>query len=699
MEFRNEYLTIPCADLGGENPLPAFRTRKPKLFNIVGKFPKRYEEGAGVHMKVLPYTVQDRYNRTLRPTKLKCLTLENEYLRAKFLPEYGGRLHSLYDKKRAQELLFTNTVIQPANLAIRNAWLSGGIEWNIGSIGHTYTTCDNVYAAELSDGEGNTFIRIYEFERLKSIFWQADFHLPEGSPHLMVHVKMVNPFPVDTTTYWWSNIAVTDNGRTRVFNSGENAVCVVGTEMSFGKIPYELECMPCDVSYPSRAARSFDFFVQENSTDECTWEASSYDNGTLFYERSTPPLLCKKLYTWGNHAGGRHWQEYLSEPGKGYYAELQAGIAPSQLHDKIFPANTVYEWTQCFGGTVCDTELAYSDNYFTARAHVGEIINSRISADDILALDKKLAELARLPVSADQILHTGSGFGAVEAIRMARDGDGDVPASMCFPESAIGKKEYPWRHLIENGTLPENDPRHYTVSFMTSEKWLPHISASLEREGGRSWYSLMHYGIAIYDGANHTKYAADAYSDEDNTRRCEAAEAAWLESVSLTPSIIVYRNLAVLELQRGNTAKAVEYYDKALALPGINDDLGVYAEYLLLLAEIGESEKGWKIYSELPENLKSADRIRIASALLAVKLEYFEHVEKILSEPFITIREGEETPTDIWGEMETRKLARSRGLEPTPELLSELTEEIWATKTPPAEIDFRQSTNREIKYR
>ena len=208
MKIKCELFEIPTAPMGGVNPLPQFRKRKPEAVGYDERFPAELREELGFITKVLPYLSQDRYNRDRKNKKLKSVVLENEYLIARFLPEYGGRLHSLYDKTLGRELLFTNSVIQPCNLAIRNAWLSGGIEWNIGCFGHTYTTCDNVFAAILKDKEGNDFLRIYEFERNKSIFWQVDFHLPDGSRHLISHVKMVNPFDKDTTTYWWTNIAV-----------------------------------------------------------------------------------------------------------------------------------------------------------------------------------------------------------------------------------------------------------------------------------------------------------------------------------------------------------------------------------------------------------------------------------------------------------------------------------------------------------
>jgi len=293
MSLRQSVKIINGAPIEGVNPLPKFRGRKPNIPKTDSGFPESLKECLGCHTKTLPYTVQDRYSRKRIPLRLKCVTLENEYLRAEFLPEYGGRLYSLFDKVNSVDLVMRNPVIQPANLAIRNAWLSGGIEWNIGSIGHTVTTCDNVFCAMLKDKEGNDFLRIYEFERMKSVFWQADFHLPEGSKHLIVHVRAVNPYDTDTTTYWWSNVAAVDEGGTRVLASGESIISFIGGEMHYERLPY-INAMPgADVSYPSNATRSFDFFIQPNTPDECTWEAAAFLDGVTLYERSTPTLASK----------------------------------------------------------------------------------------------------------------------------------------------------------------------------------------------------------------------------------------------------------------------------------------------------------------------------------------------------------------------------------------------------------------------
>lgn len=701
MKIRCEAFEIPTAPMGGVNPLPQFRSRKPNEFKADSSLPEELNRDLGNMTKVLPYLTQDRYNRQREVKGLKSIVLENEYLIARFLPEYGGRLHSLYDKRAKRELLFANTVIQPCNLAIRNAWLSGGIEWNVGCFGHTYTTCDNVFAVIMNDGEGNDFLRIYEFERNKSVFWQVDFHLPDGSPHLISHVKIINPFDKDTSMYWWTNIAVPDDRKTRVLASNKHVISFVDNACSYERLPYLRAFEGKDMSYPVNASRAFDFFIQKDKDGECTWEAAAYSDGTVFYERSTAPLYYKKLFCWGNHKAGDHWQEFLSEgEGTGYYAEIQAGIAPSQLHDHAMPKNSKYEWTQCFGGASLEKERLYDENYDSAVEYFDGYLDGVMSAEDIKALDERLTVLANLTPSTSDMYHRGSGFGAVEIMRMKKDLDGAAPESMIFPEDTIGECEALWLRLLEDGVIKDADPRSIQKSYMISPKWFERIFASLKTEEGYNWNSLLHAGVAVYEYHNVAVTAKLSYSEEENSRQTEKARELWLASVKEKENYWAYRNLAVLEQQAGNPHLTEKYYDCAIACEGAFDDFALVSEYMCFLVKAKKFEKLWQLYLSLPENCKTVDRVKISTAQAAVKLNKLEYLEGFFLEEHYDVREGESSLTDVWFEYCALKMAKERGIEsPTSAEIDALVDEAWDLYPPNKAIDFRMSQDKKDRYR
>ena len=699
MKIKNEIFEIRGARINGANPLPAFRKRKFNVSNTSPDFPEYLKEGLAHLSKPLPYLVQDRYSRKREPMKLKSFVLENEYLIARFLPEYGGRLHSLYDKKQKRDLLFTNPVIQPGNLAIRNAWLSGGIEWNIGNFGHTYTTCSTVYSAILTAPDGNEFLRIYEFERNKSIFWQVDFHLPDGSPYLISHVKMINPFNRNTTTYWWSNIAVPTDEHTRVLASNRSIISFVKDGMQYDTLPKVSAFENTDVTYPNNAPYAFDYFIQKNEDGESTWEAAAYDDGVVFFERSTAPLYYKKLFCWGNTDSGRHWQEFLSDgPGTGYYAELQAGIAPSQLHDKLLPKNSKYEWTQVFGGMKLDEKNLFGD-YNAACDYFDSALNSLLTADGINALNEKLLPLAEIPVKEENIITRGTGFGALEIMRMEIDKDGTAPTSMLFPADNISGEEEAFLTLLKTGRLPKTDPREIPVSYMTSPKWIKRLRAAAEKEDA-SWNELLHYGIAVYEYQNTEVYLNESFDERESAEQTRIATEAFKASLSRKQNAWALRNLAILASDNDDKVAAEEYYDKALLIEGVFDDYALASEYLDFLVKAEKFEKAYRIFETLPEDLKARDRIRITVSKAAIKTRQFAFVEEFLNEEHYDIQEGETTPTDVWFEYSAIKLMEKDGVkDPDRDTFNEYIDRAWDECPPDPKIDFRMVKAKNKKYR
>ncbi|MDO4740257.1 MAG: DUF5107 domain-containing protein [Eubacteriales bacterium] len=700
MSITVQIMTIPGAPVEGTNPLPIFHNKIEVDFPAAPEFPQELREDLGNRTPVLPYTLQDRYSRRRVPLRKKAIVMENEFLRAVFWPEDGGRLHSLYDKKNGAELLMSNPVYQPGNLAIRNAWLSGGIEWNFGTLGHHARTCDSIFAAVLRDEQGEPFLRMYEYDRTKEALYQMDFYLPEGSPLLYSHVKLINPFDVDSTCYWWTNIAIPEDGATRVLSSTEMAIVLGADEgVTYEKVP-EISLFPGkDLSYPHNATRGFDYFFQAPQGTKSAWEAGAYSDGLVFFDRSTAPLLYHKMFCWGNHAAGKHWQEYLSKPGAGYYIEIQGGIARSQVHDKLFPARSTIEWSQCFGGMRLDRAQLHQPSFAGANAYLGGYIDEAIGEEELLRLDALFARRAKLRMNESELVHMGSGWGALEQLRIAREGGRPFPESMFFPMASIGPEQYPWLALLEQGELPEEAPEQIPVSWMVSEKWLPLLEKSLQRR--ECWNALLHYGVMLAEMMDRTHTAVPASRWGRYPEFRARARKALERSVELCPSVWALRCLACLAKEENDWPQAEACYDRVFALDAAQVDFAFAAEYMRWLNEQGKYEKAWALYSSLPAEHRAVERVQINAAQAAVKLRRLDEAEEIFRrEEYADIREGECSLTDIWFELCALKMAAERGIDdPQGEALEALIDEAWEQCPPPAQIDFRMSYDRKRKYR
>lgn len=672
-EIRIEILNIYGAPLDGENPLPVFRNRNHDMeINCIEPFPedKKSKFGTDTGYRVLPYRVQDRFTRKRIPMQFKMIVLENSVLKAAFLPEMGGRLISLIDKRLGKELLSRNPIFQPGNLAIRNAWFSGGIEWNIGQIGHTFHTCSPLFAAIVRGKDGEQFLRIYDFERCKRLFWQIDFYLPEDSPVLYAYTRIINPNKEDTPMYWWTNIAVPETPGVRIFSSAEDVIYndhgIISGAKGFGyaKMPVLPTLPGKDFSYPYNSDFSNEYFFQ-SYPQKMLWEAAAYEDNKLFFEASTERLRYRKMFCWGNHNGGRHWQEFLSEPGNAYL-EIQAGLAPTQLHGIDMPAEAVWDWTQVFGGTNIETQDVHDKDWFKAKVHVENEIHRIISELDIYK--KEAYFKANADIVPEEILHTGLGWGALENQRMLMGNEVRVPSGCTFPISTMGEEQYPWLYLLQTGKMYERSVSQLPGAWMVQKEWKQLLFSSIENEDGCNWYALLHAGVMAFE---------DGQSD--------TAENLWKQSIEKKESVWAYRNLAVARNMDGDLQSAINYMSKAMEMPEALSDSAIVKEYLELLTAANRYSEAWDVYIQLPVSIQNAERVRLIAGTIAIELDNNDFEAKLFEYDYACIREGETILTDLWFRYTANMLAKEKGIIADSELLGYVKQNY----EPPVNVDSR----------
>lgn len=671
MSVKHAIRSIPGAAAPEENPLPHFRDRNPhKRFVSDGTLlPEELERlGENTGFRVLPYTMQSTYTKERQIRDYETLVLENEHLRAEFLPQYGGRLYSLFDRDKNRELLFKNPIFQPANLAIRDAWFSGGIEWNIAQTGHSYTTCDDVYFARMKTPEGEEFLRMYDYVRTTGLFWQVDFHLPKHARALYIHVRILNHRAEAVPLYWWTNTAIPEERRVRVFScTGEviyinpNTLQKEGDVHAYahGRLP-ELASMPgVDVTYPQNSDYTNEFFFQNGPDVRCPWEAAAYDDGFLFLERSTQPLRTRKMFCWGNHPGGRNWTDHLSEPGKGAYVEIQAGIAPTQVHGMTLAPGETVEFTQAFSSAAADTALTHSPDWYAGRMEAERAVSETIPAEELEMLDARFTAHALLPCG--ELLHLGRGWGFLEGARRAAEGEPPLPAGMSFPREAADEEVLRWLALLSGGTLPPLAPGELPRSWMTDPNWRKILERAVEHA---PWNTALrvHLGALLYENGAF-----------------EAAEVQWRLAGDCA---IAKRNLSEAAARRGDLLLALAEMERAFTLQSGRE---MSREYLALLNQAGQFEKAWQVYLGLSAEAAQDERVMITAAAAALEVGAEDFLQKVFAYPFAVIREGENQMVDLWFRHVAAQEAKRTGRSD----LDNLERELRATTRPPRNIDFR----------
>ncbi len=666
-ELRIETFTMPGADLGPENPLPPFRaTRDALLMAEMPGLPADMRDSIvwGQPRTILPYTVQDGYNRRRRPREFRVAVLENEFLRATFLLELGGRLWSLVHMPTGRELLAVNSVFQPANLALRNAWFSGGVEWNIGAIGHSPFTCSPLFAARVEGPAGTPVLRLYEYERIRRVPFQVDAYLPDGSPVLFVRVRITNPHDQAIPMYWWSNIAVPETQDTRVVAPADSAyshgnrgeVTVTPVPLSDG----------IDVTYASHLLSSSSIFFRIPAGQQ-PWITALDRTGQGLVQTSTGRLPGRKLFAWGMGPGGHRWQEFLSAGGTSVYIEIQAGLAPTQMQYATMPAGADWSWVEAYGLLEADAPAVHGKDWDAAQAAAGVALGRLIPMAELRAEHARGAAWADRPPA--EIYQRGSGWGALERVR--RKAAGEPPLcgpGLAFDDASLGPEQIRWLKLLRGGAMPGVVPATEPCGVVIDEGWRRLLEESLAGGKGDGWQAWYDLGV-MRQHAGESSAACDAYH-----RSLALAETPW-----------ALRALALVSLDEGRHEEAARFYTAAVRL---RPDLSpLVVECGRALIEAGQPQTWLDLLVTIPAGVRSTGRVRLLEGQAALAVGDLKQVEQILTAraDVDDLREGELSLSELWFSYHEARLSREEGVPMSETLRARVRREFPV----PEHMDFR----------
>lgn len=623
------------ADFGKENPLPDFGNVS--YIHSTVTWDDSLNEDDVRYMRygrvgsILPYMTQDQYTREKKAIEKPVVVIENEHVRAEFLPWMGARLWSL--RVDGREVLNHNPVVQPCNLALRNAWCSGGVEWNIGIRGHNMHTCDDVYAELLSLPDGTAGARFYAFERIRNVAYRLEAYLPPESRLLYVQIHIENPQDNgEVPMYWWSNIAVPEREGTRVIAPAQSAIYSLyeaGQYLMLRRPVPEFDGM--DASRPTEITRSIDVFYDIMDKERPFITALQPDHKGLV-QASTGFLSGRKLFVWGMGQGGRHWQEFLSD-GSESYIEIQAGIAKTQQDHLPMPAGDCWNWLEVYGQLECNVDgLSYDEAVGAARSALDRIIAPGELERELQTRGKQVA------ASQGILVHHGNGWGSLENVRREKAGLPPLSAVCRFPSEDIRAQQRPWLALLETGIFPESDACKAPDGYLVSAPW----RQMLEKQAQLHWLIAYHLGVMHY-----------VSGDPDAARR------AMEQSLALKENAWAHRALGRFAGMDGDVKEQLRQYQAAIAL---EKDRCLCQEYAQALESAGEHELLATWIDQLPEDIRQLPRFQYLRASAAIELCDFALAEKILLRPLVIpdMREGELSLCSLWFTLYERKYGLTR---------------------------------------
>ncbi len=266
-----------------------------------------------------PYFRYDGFTSEASQREWNVVTLENDYLKIRILPEIGGKVWSVVDKKTGGEMFYDNDAVKFRDISMRGPWTSGGIEFNYGIIGHAPSCSFPVNCKTVRKADGSVSCYIGALDMLSRSRWTVEINLPADSGEFTTRSIWHNGTPLHQPYYNWYNSGVTATDDLHIIYP---ATYWIGHGNEMGTWPKDGDIdLRLWRNQNYGGSKSF-HFLGVNKTYFGTWWADS-DFG-IIHCAAPDEKLGRKFFTWALSDAGDMWKELLTDD-KGYYVELQSG--------------------------------------------------------------------------------------------------------------------------------------------------------------------------------------------------------------------------------------------------------------------------------------------------------------------------------------------------------------------------------------
>ena len=252
----------------------------------------------------------------------KTVTLENDRIRVVLLPEVGGKVWAATDKVTGNDFLYCNHVMKFRDIAMRGPWVSGGIEFNFGIIGHAPSSSTPVdwFVRTNADGSASCFVSSEEY--VTRTVWQVEVRLGADADRFETHVTWYNASGLPAPYYHWMNAAYSVRGNPDFLFPGREVIGHQG-EIETRQWPYDDEGRKLDFFEGNAfgGPKSYHVLPGHNGFYGIWWPEKGF--GSLHRSKSYEKYG-RKIWLWALSRQGGIWEDLLTNT-DGQYTELQSG--------------------------------------------------------------------------------------------------------------------------------------------------------------------------------------------------------------------------------------------------------------------------------------------------------------------------------------------------------------------------------------
>ena len=471
--------------------------------------------------------------------------IENEYLKITYIPDFGDRIFSVYDKLRHREMLYRNDVIKPAPYNPRNSWPQSGLELTGPHDLHTLTLHGEPFWANkvVRQADGSVSLVLGEIDPVYGMNVDLTATLHPGFAALEIKVFCYNQQDGRKPQMFWINTAINATPGTRFIYPMSRTVGHTTADIAdwplYNGIDYSLD------RNNKHMLGVFGIDIYDNFQGAYQFDR---DYG-IFRYADRRIVQGMKLWTFGYGDGSQNYVDGYTDHA-GPYVELQSGRHVWDGHYEWVAPHKVEGWTELWipvsqtGGLTTltrdvalkldvradpagksssiDLALAATHRIHSARilitAKSGQLFQATATLDPAATFHHTLDKLAL------------DSLGLSEMAITVTDAAGKVLLDYHRPDEIPGRKEYTsfTKPLEEKRKAPEEmSAEELTLAAEFRLKELDEagatslFEAALRHDPGYSRAHLlmgvMYYNNGHFDeAAEHLSKAIerDAYADE-----------------------------------------------------------------------------------------------------------------------------------------------------------------------------------------
>lgn len=297
-----------------------------------------------------PYFRFDGFAAKSTDKDWKTVTLENNYIKVTMFPEIGGKIWGATDKTTGKAFVYDNGVVKFRDIALRGAWVSGGIEFNFGFLGHTPTSSTPVDYLVKQKDDGSVSCYVFSYEWLTRTAWTVEVNVPKDKAYFTTHTTWYNQSPTDQPYYHWMNAGYPVGDNAEFCYPGNHQI---GHDGGLGSFPIDSKGRNIGWynSNNFEGAKSYHVLGYYNDYYGVYWHGEDFGS---IHHAAYDEKLGMKIFLWSLSREGGIWEDLLTDS-TGQYIELQSGRIYNQAvpsssytpfkHPSFAPQQTD-EWTE-----------------------------------------------------------------------------------------------------------------------------------------------------------------------------------------------------------------------------------------------------------------------------------------------------------------------------------------------------------------